>query len=756
VTQSDTREPRESFRTCPACGGWNAHDSTHCSRCAEGLDRDYDISFSLVFSAEECQNCGRVTPTSPCVHCGADVAQVNKTSDLALARQKAFAKLLARAEELQARYDELPQPHIPVAPDQYGAAVADSRVLRRAGVLLRSLHRLDELGFNDQKTIGTTARKRLERLVAALEGIYKETEQIAWFRAPSDEVARVRTALIATGSYITEVVVTLLRALSALSPEEVVPLQVRFQELLANYPYENEFTAALAALEELPVGDVNQRVSLALGTDVVVADDLGLLDPARMLSAFAGGDDPFTPLARSCARYLSHLGAVDPESVGPEGAALALGAFGLIVLDRPLAAHGIARLVVDLLTQAGAKDPHATAALFTRTFGEGPRIFAAAKRIHDDLYYLAAGLARDEDDVVGRLVDTYRRLAESSFRSYLWLVVDAQEIVAGRKRSPVDRAPMLGELEQRLEGREDDLSKSLLRAVDRVLRNADAHEDFRLNAETREIVLDGRRLTLDRFERKLERLVSASLALDAAFTCRAYETGNLETVPEWLTAGEAPYASELLTRAFLGAYGIELVGLRLDDDLTLLVAWDSPDRVQALAPLCAVAQLFPRTRRLVLQADADGDPLIAAETGAFRAFADAGEAVKNLAVLAPLYSAGIEAGRDQEATAEDFLALAIVLIVATDVPRLKIALGVGNPAPLVTLEERLAYVISFVRERSLALSPKAEAAVSALNSAKVASMFARRGDSAAIQRMTKALSRAATWADARGCRWPPI
>jgi hypothetical protein len=756
VTLTDAQEARESFRTCGTCKALNADDVTECRACGERLDGDYDISFSLILTAETCDSCGRVSPATPCIHCGADVPRVERTGGLALSRRKAFAKLLSRLEHLQLSYDELPEPHVTVAPDQYGAAIADSGVLKRARIVMGSLHRIDELGLNEERTIGTTARMGLERLVVALEEIYEETKQVAWFRAPSDEVARARTALIATGRYVNELVLTLLQVLSALSVEDVVPLQARFQELLANYPFQAEFSAALAALRELPSSDVDERVSLALGVEVFVTDGLGLLDPGRVLTAFAGDDDPFTPLGRSCARYLSHLSTIESESVEVESAALAFGALGLIVLDRPLPAHRLARQVVELLREARAKDPMAMESLLERTIGEGPRIFAAAKRIHDDLSYLSAGLARDEDEIVARLVATYKRLAESSFRNYVWLIADAQQIAAGRKRLTTDRAPMLGELEQRLASRGDPLSKGLLRAMDRLLRNAEAHENFRFDASRGEIVVDSKRMTLERFGRKVERLVSASVGLDAAFTCQAYENGKLARVPEWLASGEAPFAAEFLTRGFLGAYAIELHELQLGDDLTLVVEWDFPDRVRALTPLCAIAQLFPEARRLVVQLKNTEKPLVAVERTAFDTFARAPESVKDLALLASLYSAGVEAGREPDAMVEEVLALCIALVAATDVPRLKIALGIGNPAPLVLLEERLTYVVCLVRERAGKLPPKTANVLTSLGEAKVASMFARRGNPGAIQRMTSALARAASWADAHGYRWPPI
>jgi hypothetical protein len=673
---------------------------------------------------------------------------------LAHARQRAFAEPLARTKELLARYDALPEPHISVSPDQYATALSDSRVLGRSRVVLHSLHRLHEFGFNDKKTIGTTARRRLQRLVALLDEIFRATEELAWFRPPSSEVARARSAMIASARHITLVCTTLLEAVSAQTLEEVVPLQAGFQSLLSGYPFVSEFDAAFEALSDLPPGGIDERVSAAFGVEVSVTDDLGLLDPARILAAFKTDDEPFKPLAQRAATFLAHLTDIDADTIEADGVALALGGLGLAVLDRPLPAHTLARQVVDLLKKAEAVDPAATAALLGRTSDEGPRVFAAAKRIHDDLVYLVGGHARDEGDVVARMVTTYKRLAESSFRNYAWLVADAQRIAEGS--SPATEPPLLGALEQRFAARDDPASKTLSRAADRLLRNAEAHEDFRIGRDGESIIVAGKRLALSRFEKRLDRLLQATLGLDAAYTCRAYETGAFDTMARWLADGDAPFATELLLRGIFEAYGLELVGIAHEGDgVRFVVEWDAPDVVRALTPLCAAATLFPTSERLRLDL-VDGTSVIAVDTSAFRAFAEADEGVKDIALLEPVFSAGLDAGRDPLDLSEDVLALSIALIAATDVPRLKVALAIGNPDPLALLEKRLAFIIRFTRARTAKASPLAERALKSLSEARAASVITRRGDSGAAQRMVAALTRAASWSDARGYHWPPL
>ncbi len=753
---SERARTRDAFRTCHSCGAWNLEAATVCRECQKPLTDDHDIEFRLVFEVETCPGCGQISPSTRCLHCGAEIPPA-EISKIALARQKAFSDLQRRADELRGLYDHLPEPHISVAADQYATALADSRIIKRASIILRSLHKLHELGLNDEHEVGATARRRLGRLVAALEQLHRETEELAWFRPPAAEVTQAREAMISVARQVTETVATLLAALTASSVQDVVPLQQRFQQLLSDLDWVDQYVAATQALGKLATGGIDARVSVALGTKIGVTDDLGLLDPARVLTAFAGDDDPFSPLARASVRFLSHLTESGEKDAPPESAVLALPALGLAVLDRPLPAHSLARMVLELLEEAEGVDGAATAALFERTSNEGPRIFAAAKRIDDDLRYLAAGYARDDHDVLARVLGTYKRLAESSFRNYVWLIIDAQAIVSGAAISQGTRAPTLGQLEHRLSSRNDPLSRRLARAGDPLLRNAEAHEDFRLDADNGELVLEGRRMTLERFEARIERLVAATVALDVAFSCHALDNGSSVAMPEWLAAGKAPYATEILARGILGAYGMELTSVELDDDdVTLTVEWADADRARALTPLCAVAQLFGTSRRLALQVEGCEEPLISVETRSFKAFAEADETVKDLALFAPLYSAGVEGGRQPDEVIADVLALSIALITAVDVPQLKVAFGIGNPAPFLALEQRLAYIIEFVRGHCLRLPPKTAKAVKALADAKAASFFVRRNDRAATQKLIAALARAASWADARHYRWPPI
>lgn len=172
---SPTGQP---FRLCQRCGAWSSDGVQDCRQCGETLetDRVFDISFTLSFAAETCAACGETAPPGTCPGCGAEIPPSNKIDEAASARGAAFLPLLERAESVLARYDELPEPHIPVAADQYAATLADGRLFKRLRVSLRVPERLGRFDLDDTKQIGGRVRVLLYAYVGEFERIYAEAE----------------------------------------------------------------------------------------------------------------------------------------------------------------------------------------------------------------------------------------------------------------------------------------------------------------------------------------------------------------------------------------------------------------------------------------------------------------------------------------------------------------------------------------------------------------------------------------------------
>src|SRR3712207_185123 len=111
------------------------------------------MSFRLGFPAAACPGCAQPGPPGICVHCGKTVPRPTDRSEGADARAKALAPLLDRLTELHARYRELPEPHIAIAPDQYATAVVDARILKRIVVSMRRPRRLGDLELDDSSEV---------------------------------------------------------------------------------------------------------------------------------------------------------------------------------------------------------------------------------------------------------------------------------------------------------------------------------------------------------------------------------------------------------------------------------------------------------------------------------------------------------------------------------------------------------------------------------------------------------------------------
>lgn len=62
--------------------------------------------------------------------------------------------------------------------------------------------------------------------------------------------------MIASGRYVTEIAVTVLRALVAGSLDEAAEHQEHFRDLLGGYPFEAELDQAMSALQSPPFGDL--------------------------------------------------------------------------------------------------------------------------------------------------------------------------------------------------------------------------------------------------------------------------------------------------------------------------------------------------------------------------------------------------------------------------------------------------------------------------------------------------------------------
>ena len=155
---------------------------------------------------------------------------------------------------------------------------------------------------------------------------------------------------------------------------------------------------------------------------------------------------------------LPHLIGTGPVREVAIESFLVLPAIGLAALDRPLAAHRIARSTYELLEAASDAEPEQVQQLVDRTIAEGQLVFEALEQIRRGFTLLAAGQAAgvaDDGAILKTVMEAYKELAETSFRTYGWLVVDLDRIKRGEAPSQGSASPMIGSLTQQLEASEE-------------------------------------------------------------------------------------------------------------------------------------------------------------------------------------------------------------------------------------------------------------------------------------------------------------
>src|SRR4051794_15440553 len=127
-----------------------------------------------------------------------------------------------------------------------------------------------------------------------------------------------------------------------------------------------------------------------------------------------------------------------------------LPAIMLAGLDRPLRAHRIARAFAAVASEAYGADAAAFAGLVTQNLDAVPNAVTAGQRVLRDIRYIEAGHAVDDDDVASRLITSYRRISEASYRPSAWLALNVMALSAREPSSQGD-APKLAELQNKLE-----------------------------------------------------------------------------------------------------------------------------------------------------------------------------------------------------------------------------------------------------------------------------------------------------------------
>lgn len=719
------------------------------------VEPESPFTIHLEFLAECCPQCGEPREPGLCPQCGVEVGASEEVAEIARARGKALESADQHLRELIERFEELPEGNIIVSNDQFATAVSDAEIFTQTAAMMEIGDELEALDVNDRAMIGGELRRKMSVRVARVEALLEACEELALFdpQGPAEELRVVAAAIGCYGAELT-------RAFVAMLVAETIPAvrvaQAEAQRLVDNIPYADRIKGLVEEMQGWVVRDVDARAALVLGRPGRYSDEYGFLDVGAVFGAFAGENQPFEALARCARRYFSHLIGTGPVREVAIESFLVLPAIGLASLDRPLAAHRIARSTYELLEAASETAPEQVQQLIDRTVAEGQLVFEALEQIKRGVRLLAAGQAAgvaDDGAILKTVMDAYKELAETSFRTYGWLVVDLERIKQGEALSEGSDPPMIGSLTQQLEASKEPAARRLGACSDSALRNACGHSEYRWDAETEEVhdMRTDQRWSVAELEASVAAMGAAIAGADAGYSC-FLAGGRVEMrAPQWAADGGAAGLSALIAEANFGAHGFRVVEVR-DQGLTVVIEDGGKlDKMTLMSTLGGMT-LFARPEDAVRVLGTSGKTLLDVEAAAFREASAAPSRFNDLAILAPYLS---NARRTED---PDRALIEWVTVAANQVLRTALAQSAESgidAASMLRTADRFGYVVDFARAHSPKPDEELGHLVKRLSRCRSLGFGAARGDEAAARRLVEEFEALNEWITARGIVWPP-
>jgi hypothetical protein len=721
-----------------------------------GAGADDWVSIELQLTAALCSGCGEPRETGRCPECGSEVPVSEEVAEIAAARGAALAGLPERLEEIAAGFERLPQGSIPLSNDQFATAVTDAELFDLTRSLLTLGEELEALDVNDPAVIGRGLRQLVEARIARAKKLLEACRELEAFDPHGPAIA-LQDYAVRTGRFGVRLTQRYLGVLMATSIPEVREAESQMQGMLNEFRELNGVIPALLdEMEEWVLRDVDARISLVLGKAGVYTDELGNVDVAAVLGAFAATDRPYELLAERSHRYFRHLiGNSEDRDVALESL-LIFSAIAIGSLDRPLGALRIAAGVLALLRDAAAADPAKVQELVDHTMSEGALVFAANERIRRGFQLLclaeAAGEAV-EDDVVRTVMDAYKELAEGAYRTYGWLFVQLARLRDGQTAEERDLPPMLGELTERLDALPDERMQRFAAGSDSALRNAVAHAQYRWESEENELIdlRTGERWDREALEAAGEALVGAAIGADAGYGCfLASGTVDLKA-PPWIREGHDPRIYAPMAQASFGALGFEVIEVRDGGATVVIVAPQAFDRMRLFGPLFGFASVVSRPTAFRVVSEG-GEVLIDVDAAAFAEAREAGQAVRDLASLAPLISDRQRRGAAPERALARTLAIQLSLVIGVEGEAMES--GGLSAASMLRLADRLQFVLGFVRARVCPGDDSLRTVLRSVSRARALATAASQGVESAPGELAEELLALLRWAHEEGTSWP--
>jgi hypothetical protein len=698
----------------------------------------------LSFAGEKCAGCGETGPAGACVRCGDEISV--EPDEATLARVAAIGPLRERARSLAGSFEGFPEPHIRVTTQQLTSVVVDADLPSRAIELIQFAHRVQELDLKEPAAIGRETRRAVVEVLDAVECVRDEARLFSAFTT-DDELAELPLLVSRLGLCGARVVATVIEVMAAETFADASKAAGRMQDALEPPQESDRISELLRNAPDLAgLDDIDARISVALGREGTYTDELGLPDPVQIFAPGPEERTPFSSLARGTGRYLAHLLDTSPDELEDAHAFLAISAIPLAILDRPFEHHRRAELLRALIREGVEHQPEAVSEALSKYEDHAGQSFETSMRIRRQLRLLATGDIESHIDVVETAVEIYRRFAESHFRAGVRCVLAVR--AAAEWASPPSDTLLLGDIEGRLAGWHTELGRSLRTVVERDLRNAEAHEEYRVDPETLEVVFSDRRMTLDEIVERTDSLTGALASIEAAVACYGIDSGRVQR-PQWLEDGEHPRLVELLLRMISAGFGTRIEDMTQRSSLlSVSLAEDPPTSDhQARTVLFAARALIPHVEQLEAYV---GERLVAAFAGTtLDSWRDAPEVSKEFALLAALYESVVRCGRDRDETLADAVASSIRVILNVDLAALIESPSARKRQKLV---RRLTSVAQFAsRERASAVPELARTVVQLRAACEAARLIAR--DPRLWNRLMAPLEALEEWANSRTVDW---
>lgn len=721
----------------------------------DARDLEKPFAIELQFMAECCPQCGEAREPGPCPECGVEVGESQEVGEIARTRATALAAVDARLRELIPRFEELPTGNIVVSNDQFATAMSDAKIFVQIAAMTRVADELEGLDVNDPATIGGELRRRMSARVERVETLLETCEDLALFdpQGPAKELRRVAADVGRYGAEVTRAFVAMLVAETIGAVREA---EAEAQRLISNIPHGDRIESLSEEMKDWVLPDLDARAALVLGRAGSYGDEYGFLDVGAIFGAFSDEKKPFEKLASCARRYFSHLiGDGAAQDVAMESL-LILPAIELASLDRPLAAHRVARSIYELLGTVRQSSPEEVQRLVDRTVAEGPLVFQAVEQIKRGVKLLAAGQAAgvaDEGAVLKTVMDAYKELAETSFRTYGRLVTDLDRVRGGKAPSAGTTPPMLHSLTEQLQGSREPAAKRLGDCCDTALRNACGHAEYRWDAGTEEVddMRTDRRWSVEELEASVAAMASGIAGADAGYTC-FLASGHAEMrPPAWAKEGQAGALAGIVAEATFGAHGFRVAEVR-DGGLTVVIeAGDVIDKIGLMSVLGGMT-LFAKGEDVVQVLDVTGGTVVEVASAAFREAAEAPTQFKDLAILAPFLSNDLRTG-DPRRAALEWVTVGASQVLTTALSESQ-KTGV-DVASMLRAADRFGYVVDFARAHEPEPDEELRGLMKRLKRCRSFCFAAARGDEAAAQGFAGELESLNGWIAARGIVWPP-